>query len=119
MRALRRELPDAQGLFIRPDHADPGDSGGAAGQPSVPGPFDGKPPTRRSGVLGDHGIGLPVAQALATLRVVLVLDADHVTGLKGLRWHLLSGHGTPRKDCGHSAYTWVTPKHKGRFTTTA
>jgi len=25
----------------------------------------------------------------------MVMDADHVTGLKALHWHLLSGHGFP------------------------
>jgi hypothetical protein len=24
------------------------------------------------------------------------MDADHVTGLKALHWHLLSGHGFPQ-----------------------
>lgn len=67
------------------------------GSPGAPGPFDGKPATCRGGVLRDHGIGLPLAQALAALGVVLVLDADHVTGRKRPGWHLLSGHGPPGK----------------------
>ena len=25
----------------------------------------------------------------------MMVDADHVTGLKALHWHLLSGHGFP------------------------
>src|SRR5260370_28786775 len=90
-----RKPPDAQGLFARAEHADPGDGGSGAGQPGVPGPLDGDPVAHPGRLLGDHGVGLPAGQALATLGVVMVADADHIAGLKKPRRHLLAGHDTP------------------------
>jgi hypothetical protein len=92
---LCRKPPDAQRAFARPEHADPGDGGPAAGQPGVPGPLDGDPVAHWGRLLGDHRVGLPAGQALATVGVVMVTDADHIPCLKQSHRHLLAGHDTP------------------------
>jgi hypothetical protein len=67
-------------------------------------------------LLGDYGVGLPVRQALATLGVVMVADADHIASLKKPRRHMLAGHDPPGQDCGHSTYNYKAPRCESRFT---
>jgi hypothetical protein len=51
---------------------------------------------------------IPVAQAVATLGVVVVADVDHVADLKKQRRHSLTGHVSPRKRRGHRPYYYRT-----------
>lgn len=104
-----RKPPDAQDLFVRLEHVDPGDGGSGAGQMGAC-PLDGDSAAYRGRLPGDHGVGLPVSQAAAALGIVVVANVDHIASLKQPRRHWLAGHDTPfpRGKCCHSTYNCTT-----------
>lgn len=116
----RDEPAGPQDLLIRAEDAYPGGTRLPSGQPGDRRPVDNDPAGDGSGPGGDDRFGLPRGQAYAALGVVLVPDADHISGLEEPRRHVLIGHDVPPGDTwAASAYNWMTPRRQRRITGTA